>query len=693
MAAEDADLEIGLHWDPAQDGFDVNLRFENIASGTDEWKHPDDPLVLDLDRLGQLVHDEAAYAAALTEMVLRPQDVGDFYARAVTVTDAKSWTLHLRLHVSGPPRFDAIRWESLRDPASGVPLATRPNVLLSRYLSSPDWRSIPALPKHDLRALIVVAGPEDIERFHPNGRSLAKVKVDEELARARRALADLHVVGELAHGRATLANMVDALGEGIDVLYLVCHGALTDDVPRLYLEKPDGKADLVDGRKLVERLSELNRRPTVVLLCSCQSAGAGTEARTGDEGELAALGPRLAAAGMAAVVAMQGNVSMTTAASFAEAFFRALAEHGVVDLAMATARRAVRDEDDWWVPVLFSRLRSGRTYYRPEFTERADFTWRSLELQLGEGNFTPVLGPGLADSILGSRQEIACRWVKRWQMPIATHNQADLAQVAQFLRVRGAPGIVRAQMQAYLRNEISEQRCRAAADDPVWHDFPEELLGDPKKAILEIGKRLRANDEGDPYRVMAAFDNVSVYVTTGWTDLLQEALRARHPSREPVTMTFPWNEPVELDPPSDPLPTVDRPLVYHLFGRLDNPPSLVLSEDDYFEWTNAWIERRKDIPASVRKALTAKSLLFLGYRLDDWDFRVVFHGIKSFGGSSMLQDNLHVGVQLSPENQMIEPEAAQEYLESYFGNDKVSIYWGNTRRFLDELRLRTRLAT
>ena len=42
---------------------------------------------------------------------------------------------------------------------------------------------------------------------------------------------------------------------------------------------------------------------------------------------------------------------------------------------------------------------------------------------------------------------------------------------------------------------------------------------------------------------------------------------------------------------------------------------------------------------------------------------------------------------------MIEPEAAQEYLESYFGNDKVSIYWGDTRRFLDELRLRTRLAT
>jgi hypothetical protein len=691
MAADDADLEIGLRWDRAENGFDVNLRFENIASGTDEWNHPDEPLAIDLDRLRQLVHDEQAYAAALTEMVFRPEDVGDFYGRALAATDANSWKLHLRLHISGPPQFDAIRWESLRDPDSGVPLATRANVLLSRYLSSPDWRPIPALPKHDLKALVVVAGPKDIGRYHPNERTLAPVQVDDELARARAALADLNVVEELAHGNATLANLVDAMGQGIDVLYLVCHGALTDDVPRLYLEKPDGTVDLVDGRKLVERLSELERRPTVVMLCSCQSAG--DEARTGDEGELAALGPRLAAAGAAAVVAMQGDVSMTTAATFAEAFFKALADHGVVDQAMATARRAVADEEDWWVPVLFSRLRSGRTYYRPEFTERADITWKALELQLGEGNITPVLGPGLADSILGSRQEIACRWVKRWQMPIATHNQGDLAQVAQFLRVRGAPGIVRAQMQAYLKNEIAEQRCRAPADHPVWGGFPEALLDDPDQAILEIGKRLRGTDEGDPYRVMAAFDKVSVYVTTGWTDLLQAALRARDPAREPVTMTFPWNEPVELDPPPDPLPTVDRPLVYHLFGRLDNPRSLVLSEDDYFTWTNAWIERRKDVPASVRKALTARSLLFLGYRLDDWDFRVVFHGIKSFGGSAMLQDNLHVGVQLSPENQMIEPEAAQEYLESYFGNDQVSIYWGNTRRFLDELRQRTKLRT
>ena len=31
-------------------------------------------------------------------------------------------------------------------------------------------------------------------------------------------------------------------------------------------------------------------------------------------------------------------------------------------------------------------------------------------------------------------------------------------------------------------------------------------------------------------------------------------------------------------------PDKDNPLVYHLFGRLDIPESLVLTEDDYFDF-------------------------------------------------------------------------------------------------------------
>jgi hypothetical protein len=427
------------------------------------------------------------------------------------------------------------------------------------------------------------------------------------------------------------------------------------------------------------------------MLCSCQSASGENEQGTADEGELSALGPRLAGAGVSAVVAMQGNVSMTTAQAFAPAFLRALAQHGIVDRAMATARRAVRARHDWWVPVLYSRLRSGRTYYKPEFTERVDDTWETLRVQLRTGRFTPVLGPGLADSILGSRQDIARRWVKRWQMPLPSHNQGDLAQVAQYLRVRSADAIVRSQLIDYLGEEIARRSERAQPGDPFW-DLPLDRHK-PADAINEVGRRLRMSDPGDPYRVAAALP-VSVYVTTAVTDLLQAALRDADPPRHPVTMTFPWNEISDvpalenLDEPSN-----EQPLVYHLFGRLERPRSLVLDVDDYFRWMDAWHTRRKDIPPVVSDSLVEKSLMFVGFRLDDWDFQVVFNAVKSFGAAELFKESLHVGVQLSPDSQLIEPEAAQEYFESYFGNDKVNIFWGETRHFFDEFRSRTGLVT
>jgi hypothetical protein len=688
----DADLEIGLRWDRRRNELYSNLRFEIWGGNTDERGQPDEPIVIDEGVLQDLDADEEDYGKALTEMVLRPADVGRFYRKALAIAEHDELTVHLRLHINAPPRFHALRWESLRDPETGARIATESNVLMSRYLSSPDWRPIIVPPKHDLRALVVVAGPSDIETFEPDGRSLAPVNVEEEVERARAALRECTEVTVLDHETATLTAMLDALDDGVDVLYLVCHGVLRDDVPLLYLVKPDGRADPVDGRRFAERLQEQERRPTVALLSSCQSASRGDEWWSDDSGELSAFGPRLAAAGVSAVVGMQGNVSMATANGFAPAFFNALAEDGVVDRAMATARREVRDSDDWWVPVLYSRLRSGRTYYKPEFTERSSNTWQVLRLQISTGNFTPLLGPGLADSILGSRQDMARSFVERWQMPLARHSQGDLAQVAQYLRVRGQPGAVRSQLFEHLGNEIEKRIARADEGQP-FHGLvldPER----PDRTIREVGSRLREADAGDPYRVMAALP-VKIYITTAWTDLLQDALLARDPPRVPTTIVFPW-QPTSSGEGVAELgePTVEQPLVYHLFGRLDDRRSLVLTEEDYFAWFAAWMQRRKDIPDVIRAALVDKSLLFLGFRLDDWDFRVIFHAIKSFGGSSvLLQQNLHVGVQLSPESQLIEPEAAQEYLESYFGNDKISIYWGETRSFLDELRARTKLVT
>ena len=92
------------------------------------------------------------------------------------------------------------------------------------------------------------------------------------------------------------------------------------------------------------------------------------------------MGPRLAEAGVPAVLAMQGDISMETVSRFMPTFFHELQRDGQIDRAMAAARGAIRDRHDWWAPALFMRLRSGgsgtsRAWAGPASRSRSSRHW------------------------------------------------------------------------------------------------------------------------------------------------------------------------------------------------------------------------------------------------------------------------------------------------------------------------------
>lgn len=689
MAQQHAELEIVLRWRRSDDAFDIGLAYDDPSDPEDRRDYVDEPLTIDTGRFADLVAEGEEYGKALGRLLLGMPKVRSFYAKALATAASRNIPLHFRLVVDprAPLRYHSIRWEALRDPDAGFRVATRRNVLFSRYLSTPDWRSLRPPPWHHLTALLVIAAPSNLSEKNRVGMPevpLESVDVDAERERARRALVGLEVRELTGPGQATLKRILEALDERTDLLYLVCHGGIYGDTPRLYLEDEQGKADVVDGQVLAERIAELDRPPTVAVLCSCQSAGKGDEDTTSDAGVLSALGPRLSGAGVSAVVAMQGNITMKTASMFLPAFFAELRNDGVVDRAMAVARGVVSSrERDWWMPVLFTRLKLGRAWYKPEFGDRGDMTFRALINSIREGVCTPVLGSGVAEGIIPSREEFAASWADQWLMPIVLQNRADLAKVAQYLSVRTAPRQTQTEVGLYLRSEL---RTKYA------HVLPENV--GPKsisELISAVGEEHRERaPETDPYAILASL-RLPIYVTTSWTSLLEDAIRAD--GREPTVRHFEWHK-KRQDEEDHLEPTRENPLVYHLFGRLDNPSSLVVTEDHYFAWLTEWIKRvdkDESIPRVVAEALTDSSLLFLGYRLDDWEFRVLFQSIKSFAGASLLRDILHVGVQVSPESTMLEPEAAQEYLDQYFGKDPpVSIYWGTCQRFLTDLTSRMR---
>ncbi len=405
-----------------------------------------------------------------------------------------------------------------------------------------------------------------------------------------------------------------------------------------------------------------------------------------DEGDaLTALGPTLAEAGIAAVVAMQGNVSMATVDRFMPVFFRELDRDGQIDRAMAAARFEVRDRPDVASPVLFLRLTSGRIWYVPGFATSPgrDFDlWPALleYLQARQPKATPILGSGLLEPYLGSTREFAQVWARNNQFPLAPHARDDLPQVAQYLSVQFKGSVLRTKF---------ESELFAALERNLGRDFARPSDDTPAADLIAAaGAHRRSLNAADPHRVLAELP-FPIYLTTNPDRLLLDALREA--KKTPELGICPWSQRVDdrdsifkRDP--DFRPTVDRPLVYYLFGRLDDPRSLVLTEDDYFDYLIGVTRNNELVPEVVRSALVNTALLFLGFRLDDWDFRVLFRSLMDQGGKALRDEYTHVAVQIEPEEgRNLDPEGARRFLMRYFSVEEINIYWGNVDDFARDL--------
>jgi len=351
-----ANLEIALHRGTAT-SYVVDLRCSLPGDEAEIRLSPNDRCLAEFDlyALGTLVNDSAAYGQALSASLFAEPALREAFIKVRTTAAALNVALRLRLYIgSSAPELHALHWETLRNPEDNSALLLGEQLLFSRYLSGDDWRPIYLRPKGTLRALVVVANPTDLAKYN-----LAPIDTNAEINRACASLKKITVTTLASSGTATLDGIAAQLRDGYDILYLVCHGTLRRSEPWLWLEASNGVTAHVAGEDLAQRVSELRERPRLVVLASCQSAGEGNGPAANDTAALAGLGPRLIAAGVPAVIAMQGRILMDTVAGFMPIFFRELERHGQIDQAMAVARTAVRSQSDHWMPVLFMCLYNG----------------------------------------------------------------------------------------------------------------------------------------------------------------------------------------------------------------------------------------------------------------------------------------------------------------------------------------------
>jgi hypothetical protein len=79
--------------------------------------------------------------------------------------------------------------------------------------------------------------------------------------------------------------------------------------------------------------------------------------------------------------------------------------------------------------------------------------------------------------------------------------------------------------------------------------------------------------------------------------------------------------------------TSDKPLVYHLYGCIDELKSLVLAEDDLLDFLVNVISGNPPLPNNIRSAFKSKDncFLFLGFGFKYWYLRILLHVLYKGG--------------------------------------------------------------
>jgi len=659
-----------------------------------------------------------AYGQRLAERLFETLAVRDRFLKAQRDTYARGQNptgLRIRLVFDpGTESLQSLRWETLFGPLRDepgpvqLPLSTQDLVPFSRFVGSSNDRSVQVRPRGRLCALVLIASTE-IQEGDGESAALAVVDVNAEWERARTALQALAVPPLLlarhddAADLPTCKRLLDELSKGrYDIVYLVCHGVLDDDEPFLVLETDQGERYDMPGSVLVEALAGLPEAPRLVVLTACQSAGTGSST---DNGAHLALGPGLAGAGVPAVVAMNGKVTVPTADEFYGRFFEELLEHGCVDRAMATARRTIKNlsRPDWWMPTLYMRLSAGRIWSVLHLTDRDREPYEELSMSLQDGSCTPILGPAMLESLWGLPRVVAREWAEKRGFPLAPYRSDELASVAQYLaRRRNGKANRTFVVQTWL--ETMEELLKKQ-----WHGLADGIDGFPglrparRVAALasEAGARLRQN-EHDPYRLLARLP-VDVYLTATPDSLLADALRASDPQRVPFVEYARWTDHLERKPRAfdenvkSQVVNRQQPLVFHLFGTLDEQDSLVVTEDDFFDYLIHVVKDVKNtaVPSLVRTAWSKNALMLLGFDLDDWTFQALYRAIVQEPGHLLRQNQgtLSAAVQLTPEeDRNLRPQPALQYLEQVFGSESISLSWSEPQDFLREVWQRLPLA-
>lgn len=292
--------------------------------------------------------------------------------------------------------------------------------------------------------------------------------------------------------------------------------------------------------------------------------------------------------------------------------------------------------------------------------------WDTLLERIGKGHCIPIIGSQLLTGIAPRREELAVSWAEEIQYPLV--RTTELSMVAEF----------RGQYWPDKNTLLDEFQKFALAEQAKIGDGWADEISHPLRSLAEL-----------------PFDT---FVTTSYFDSIEAAITRFRPNAEPIGVACRWG-PTDRDWfPEEDLddlePSYERPVVFHLHGRVEEPGSLVLTESDHMAYADRLVRdlhQHQDtssfIPAKLRNELTMSTWFFLGYGAADRNLRGLLRAL----GQQVTTQRAAVAVQLE-KGEAIDgrEEPADLFLSTYFAQllgRGVEVVLHDVRDFLTQIKV------
>ena len=282
--------------------------------------------------------------------------------------------------------------------------------------------------------------------------------------------------------------------------------------------------------------------------------------------------------------------------------------------------------------------------------------WDILIRVIQKERCIPFIGASLDQEVMLSRQEIAVEWAKKHSYPFAAGYDRDLARVAHFMTVEmGGPFIS--------KDDIVESWLKGTSEPDFSKD--DQL----HSALASLG--------------------FPALVTTSYNDFLYRAME--YHSKVPQRVFFFEDEWQSSYGQFSDDASVQKPMIFHLYGHYSEPESLILTEDDYLNYLVRITRQEIKFPSTITSAIGKNSYLFVGFTVTEWDLRILFHILSNLGRKGR---GPHIAVQIEPIQDISsdeQEERVRAYLEGYFRDHlraHVDVHVGSTKDFILELKQR-----